>query len=65
MPNLGNVYIWGSPFVMSRTDAQMRIMNKVYVEPPNRHFSDTVKSRNRNLALFYSLSKYNQRVRLL
>jgi hypothetical protein len=20
--NLGNVYIWGSPFVMSRTDAQ-------------------------------------------
>jgi hypothetical protein len=22
MQNLGNVYIWGSPFVMSRTDAQ-------------------------------------------
>ena len=22
MQNLGNVYIWGSPFVMSRTDVQ-------------------------------------------
>jgi hypothetical protein len=22
MQSLGNVYIWGSPFVMSRTDAQ-------------------------------------------
>jgi hypothetical protein len=22
MQNLGNIYIWGSPFVMSRTDAQ-------------------------------------------
>jgi hypothetical protein len=22
MQNLGNVYIWGSPFVLSRTDAQ-------------------------------------------
>jgi hypothetical protein len=22
MQNVGNVYIWGSPFVMSRTDAQ-------------------------------------------
>jgi hypothetical protein len=22
MQNLGNVYVWGSPFVMSRTDAQ-------------------------------------------
>ena len=22
MKNLGNVYIWGTPFVMSRTDAQ-------------------------------------------
>jgi hypothetical protein len=22
MQNMGNVYIWGSPFVMSRTDAQ-------------------------------------------
>jgi hypothetical protein len=22
MQNLGNVYIWGSPFAMSRTDAQ-------------------------------------------
>jgi hypothetical protein len=25
MQNLGNVYIWGFPFVMSRTDAQNRV----------------------------------------
>ena len=27
MQNLGNAYIWGSPFVMSRTDVQ----NRVYI----------------------------------
>ena len=36
MQNFGNVYIWGSPFVMSRTDAQNGVdgIFKVYV---NQH----------------------------
>jgi hypothetical protein len=33
MQNLGNVYIWGSPFVMSRTDAQngVEIIFKLFI----------------------------------
>jgi hypothetical protein len=32
MQILGNVYIWGSPFVMSRTDAQNGV--EIIFKPP-------------------------------
>jgi hypothetical protein len=32
MQNLGNVYIWGSPFVMSRTDVQNGVPEGIFKE---------------------------------
>jgi hypothetical protein len=45
MQNLGNVYIWGSPFVMSRTDAQNEVdivfKNKSVVDVYSRFLMQT------------------------
>jgi hypothetical protein len=43
MQNLGNVYIWGSPFVMSSTDAQngVETIFNLYYHIPLKDEKDT------------------------
>jgi hypothetical protein len=54
MQNLGNVYIWGSPFAMSRTDAQngvdiifnYKIVIKSFIQPaPGFYRASKAQSR--------------------